>query len=154
MRDVKDVDRGWGALQSAIAEADGLTVRAGILSGVPKYPKKRGKTPIAKVAGVHGVHKLITQIFERSSKERWRRMREAAESVMRGADPEAALLAVGDWMRDSYRDMVYRQGLISDEKDRGRLIESIRSSLFDGKAWIGGDDPKRPKIGDKGPFKR
>jgi uncharacterized protein YbaA (DUF1428 family) len=136
---------------TAVADADGVEARMGYLSGVPKYPRKRGKTQVAKVAGVHGLggaSGLISKVWDATEPERARRKARAIDRIMKGADAETEMLNVAEWQRDQYRDAIRSKGL----EDTGRLIEGVRAAIFDGKTWVAGDDPKQPRMGNKGPF--
>jgi hypothetical protein len=146
--DVVDKDRGWIALQRNLVDADGMNTRAGILSGVPKYPKSKGKVAVAKVAGVYGVHRMIAKVWSANASEINAAIEKAVDKVNQGVKPEVALLPVATLIRDLFRTEVRKKDLV----DTGRLVEAIRGSLFDGSTFIAGDDPKQPRFTNRGPF--
>jgi hypothetical protein len=147
--DVEDKDRGWIALQRHLVDADGMNTRAGILSGVPKYPKSKGKVAVAKVAGVYGVHRMIGKVWSANRAAIDAAIDKAIAKVYQGVPPEVALVPVATLLRDLFRTEVKAKKLV----DTGRLVEAIRGSLFDGSTFIAGDDPKQPRFTNKGPFR-
>jgi hypothetical protein len=147
--DVVDKDLGWAALQVRLAEVNGMNVRAGILSGVPKYPKVKGKVQVAKVAGVHGVHRILAKTWAQNKVFFNTLIDKAIDRIYKGVDPEVALLDVATEIRDAFRFEVEFRRIV----DTGRLVEAIRGTVFDGASVVAGDDPKRPRFTDKGPFR-
>jgi hypothetical protein len=147
--DVIDRDLGYKAAVARLVEAEGMQVRAGILSAVPKYPKSRprkggGGTQVAKVAAVHGMVKAFGDAFDRKQGEINHAIERAHAQIIGGATAAQALVQVGEVLRDEMRGEVERAGLV----DTGRLRETVRSAVFDGAKRVAGDDHRGPKASE------
>ena len=138
MSDVVDRDLGQRAIFARLAEADGLQVRVGVLSGVPKYPKDRGGTAVAKVAAVHGLVGAFGDAFDKLSSERQQAIVAAHAAIVRGVDPAKALERVSDLHRDAYRREVRARGLVAT----GKLLSTVVGAVFDGSKRVAGDNPR------------
>jgi hypothetical protein len=139
---VRDIDKGQKKALDLLVEADGFEIRAGILSGVPKYPKDRGGAQVAKVAAVLGLVKGIQNEFDVLEEEIGDRLSRAVEQINAGAQPVDVLLPIAGFLRDKYRM------LAMEFHDTGRLRETIRGAVYDEGKWVAGDDPKRPGAKD------
>lgn len=149
MADVVDRDLGYKAALVRLIEAEGMQVRAGILSAVPKYPKHRpgkggGGTQVAKVAAVHGMVKAFGDAFDRKQGEINGALEQAHARIIGGQTAAQALVAVGELLRDEMRGEVEKAGL----EDTGRLKATVRSAVFDGSKRVAGDDHTGPKASE------
>jgi hypothetical protein len=146
-KDVIDRDRGYKAALARLLDAEGLQVRIGILSAVPRYPKagsgKKGQQ-VAKVAAVHGMVKAFADIWDKTEGRRNEAINAAHFAILSGQSPAMALVRVGELHRDAMRREVDRRKLIAT----GRLRATIRSAVFDGSKRVAGDVHNRPRASD------
>jgi hypothetical protein len=146
MADVRDIDRGWQTAFKSIVKAEGLVVKVGYLSGVPKYPKKEGGSPVVKVAAVHGMIKVLANAFDGMRGEINKRVDLAHGDIIKGRDPGEALHDhVGLSIRQRYRFSVAE----TITPRSGRLQAAIRATVFDGSKVVAGDNPRRPRASDR-----
>jgi hypothetical protein len=141
--DVVDRDLGEKATLRRIIEAEGMNVRAGILSST-RYPKSgRGKKGqvVAKVAAIHGLVKAFSDVFDRKRGDLAILLDNAHGRIMAGSTAAEALLPVAMMLRDSYRREADSRGL----RKSGRLLQTIRGAVFDGSKRVAGDDHRRPR---------
>jgi len=138
--DVIDRDRGYKKAISSFVAADGVEVRVGI-SKKFKYPKKKGKTAVAKVAGVHKIFDAWSKAFENfSSRQLYPGiMNQIRAGMIQGKKAEdMALKLIGYPVKDLY---IAEAGNIVDiETGSGKMKDSIRASVWDGNKRIGGDE--------------
>jgi len=135
---ITDRDLGWRAIQESLDKADNIEIRVGILSGRPRYPD-RGATPVAKVAGVHGVHKMIARYIDAHEGEIDERIVAGGKRILAGEDPAAVLESIAIWLRDGIRAEVEEAGIV----ERGYLLDTIRGVVYGGRKRIAGDSPGR-----------
>lgn len=145
--DVVDRDLGWNAAIDRIIEAEGMQVRAGILSGIPKYPKsgagKKG-SQVAKVGAVHGFVKGFGNVFDRVQGDIAVLLDGAHGQILAGRSAAQALEPIGRYLRDAFRREVKDRGFVKS----GRLLSAVRGAVFDGAKRVAGDDPRRPRATD------
>lgn len=143
MADVIDRDLGRKAILGRIIEAEGMNVRAGILSST-RYPKsstgQKGQV-VAKVAAVHGLVKEFANTFDRRRGDIAILLDAAHGRIIAGSTAAEALLPLAMMLRDSYRRAAADRGL----KKSGRLLQTIRGAVFDGSKRVAGDDHRRPR---------
>lgn len=136
---VTDIDRGYVAAIRALAVMDGMQLRIGVQSGKAKYPRKKGGSPVALVANVHGVHKLLGSIYDANRNQIMALVDHGLQLVREGASPTTLVPAVIPY-RDAVRDAI-REARLTDTY---RLMASIGAALYDGKTWIAGDPRSGP----------
>jgi hypothetical protein len=145
---VIDRDLGEKAILRRLVDAEDMQVRVGYLSGVPRYPKKRkrggGKTPIARVAAVHGLIKITADVWDQKQREVMAEIERAHGRIIAGSTAAQALVPVGEVLRDAIRDQVYT----NVSEDTGRLRAGVRSAVFDGAKRVAGDDHRGPKASE------
>lgn len=148
MADVIDRDLGMKAALARLIEAEGMQVRAGILSAVPKYPKDRkgggGGTQVAKVAAVHGMVKAFGDVFDRKQGEVNAALETAHARIIGGQTAAEALVPVGEILRDEMRAEVDKKNFDGS----GRMRATVRSAVFDGAKRVAGDDHRGPKASE------
>ncbi len=143
MPDVVDKDLGEKAALRRIIEAEGMNVRAGILSST-RYPKsgagQKGQV-VAKVAAVHGLVKAFADVFDRRSGDIAILLDHAHGRILAGETAAMALAPMARMLRDAYRREADSRGL----RRSGRLLQTIRGAVFDGSKRVAGDDHRRPR---------
>lgn len=118
---------GFRAKINRLLEADGLEIRAGWLSGRPKYVKKRGGTAVAKVAGVQFGFAALSQTWDQNE-ARLDALMGAAEKLIvdKGNDAKNEITKIGIWLAKKIAARVREAELV----DEGILIGAIRVGLF------------------------
>jgi len=157
---VKDDHRLWDKIKYSAQDIDGLELRIGILDPRIAYPSTRGSkgAAVAKVAGVHQIHRAISAGYDARSPEIDAAQRKILVSIHQGRGKAADLIydLIGKPVRDAMRSEVYR----IVKRNSGRMAEALRATVFRagrlgsrGAASAGtvmaGDDPKRPKATEK-----
>jgi len=140
MADVVDRDFGWASITQRVMEADGTEVRVGVLSGAPRYPD-RGKTPVARVAAVHGLHRLLGAVYDTHETEITARINAIVDVANTGGDFMTLMLKMAEWLRDLYRHETQGAGLY----ERGYLLDTIRGAVFAGRRVAGDRPAARPE---------
>jgi hypothetical protein len=138
--EVIDRDRGFKKAISSFMAADGVEVRVGI-TGKFRYPKKRGKTQVAKVAGVHKIFDAWSKVFENfASRQLYPGiMNQIRAGMIQGKKAEdMALELIGYPVKRLYIAETGR--LLDIESGTGTMKDSIRASVWDGRDRIGGDE--------------
>ena len=144
-----DRDLGEKAILRRLIEAEGMEVRVGYLKGSPvRYPRTKGQkvkgSEVAKVAAVHGLIKMVADVWDAKQGELNAAIERAHRRVIGGVQAEHALVEVGNLLRDAMRDRVYE-----NVKERsGRLRAALRATAFDGGKRVAGDDHGGPKASE------
>jgi hypothetical protein len=110
-----------------LVSADGMEARIGIQSGKARYPK-HGRTQVAKVAGVHGVTKILGSELDRMRAQVNAGIAAVHDKVAKGMTPQAAILEVAVPYRDAIRARI-REEL----HDTGLLERNIGAAVYAGK---------------------
>ncbi len=122
---VTDRDMGMDKKLDLLFEADGLLVRAGWLSGAPRYPEERGGTAIAKVAGVQfATH--MSRVWDRDEARLDGMIGAAERAIYAGASAKGKIGEIARDMAQRLAAEVHAVGLIED----GYLIDQIKAGLY------------------------
>lgn len=144
---VKDVDIGFREKIRRLAAADGLEIRAGWLSGRPKYPKRRGGTAVAKVAGVQFGWATLSQVWDANEAELDMMIKSAENQIVKfGADSRREIKQIGKFLIRTIKARVRSMGLVDEEI----LIGDVKAALYARMLPAGGRKTKtgwgRPKL--------
>ena len=151
---VEDKKTRWKGITHAVAAADGLELRIGLMNWKLRYPKKRGRTEIAKVAGILQIYPAISGGYDKQRATIDTAFARVHAHLLAGKPEVEELIyrimgvPVRDAMRAAAMKLVNRQS--------GRMELAIRATVFDnvkpGRRGpmhtgdvVAGDDPKRPK---------
>lgn len=146
---VIDRDLGEKSILRRLIQAEGMEVRVGYLKGSPvRYPRTKGQkvkgSEVAKVAAVHGLIKMVADVWDAKQGDLNRAIERAHARVIGGMAAKDALVEVGNLLRDAMRDKVYEKV----EERTGRLREALRATVFDGNKRVAGDDHTGPKASE------
>jgi hypothetical protein len=135
---VIDRDLGWGKAIKGFARADGVELRVGISKRF-KYPKKRGKTQVMKVAALHGIFKKWAKVFDSYSTTAFAAaMQRIRQRMIKGHPVDEVIMEeMGIPLKDLF---ILGAGEVVDlESGTGLMKKSIRSSVWDKNTRIGGE---------------
>lgn len=136
---VQDKDLGFREKLTRLLEADGLEIRAGWLSGRPKYQKDRGGTAVAKVAGVQFGFAALGNVWDQNERRLDSLMGSAEKLIVdQGKNAQNEITKIGIWLAKKIKARVQSMKLV----DQGVLISEIRVGLY-----------ARPLRGKTGRFK-
>lgn len=125
--EIVDKDLGWRAIQKVMLKADGLEIRAGWLTGKPKYPKERGGASIALVSAVQFGFEALSEVWDQNEARLDGIISAATKLAMTGKDPTGRLEKIGVLLARAVKQEVRNLGLI----DRGLLIGDVKAALYE-----------------------
>jgi len=120
--EVQDKDHGWRAIQLRLLDADGMETKVGWLTGRPRYPKSRGGTAVAKVAGIQVAVRHLGEAFDRVESKIDARLVKAAQDALDGKRSRHALAQAAQILQRAFQDLIEERGLVK----KGILRENIR----------------------------
>lgn len=124
---VQDKDLGFREKINRINSADGLEIRAGWLTGRPKYTVKRGGTAVAKVAGVQFGFVTLGKLWDQHERQLDRMIALAERAIVdKNKDAQREITKIGIWQAKKIKARVRKKGLV----DEGVLIGEIKVGLY------------------------
>ena len=156
-RAVEDRNKKWKGFVHAVAAADGLELRVGLMNWNLKYSKSQGGTEVAKVAGINQVYPAISGAYD-AMRANTERAFEALHRHLIAGRPDVEGFIYRQMGRP-LRDVMRVQAMRIVHMRSGRMAESIRATVFEnvrpgrkGAMHTGqvaaGDDPLRPKASE------
>lgn len=158
---VEDRDKKWKGLVKALAAADGLELRAGIMNWKLRYPKSGAGTKgteIAKVAGILQIYAAISAGYDSQRGTIDAAFQRLHTALIEGKVDIAELMyrSMGIPLREAMR----KQAMQVVSRRTGRMERAIRATVFEnvrvgrkGPMHAGevaaGDDPLKPKATEK-----